>query len=167
MPLPDRPVANTTIDSEWGQAVHDWTFAPTGTWLQSSATTSCGTSFTQLRLDQAIQDPGGWMDASPLPGVAVVPSGADGLYVVICRVVTVSGTAGNATQGLISVNGASLTLGNAVNDGGVAVNFTLSDFLALSAGDQITVSARKIGGSNPSCTVGSLALFRIGDTVGA
>lgn len=168
MPHTNRPVSGASIESAWGAEIHDWTFAPVGTRLESSVTTSCGSSMTQLRLDSAVDDPGGWLDASPLPGNAEAPTGAGGLYLIVVRINTTNGTSGEFTRARIEVNGSSTTVGVAVQAGGSLVQFTMVDFLEVSAGDTFTVSAQKIGaGSNPDVAVGAFAMIRVADSIGA
>jgi hypothetical protein len=77
MPLPSRPVSGTTIDSEWGQAVHDYTFAPSGCQASGGAVT-VSTSAVQLPIDTAVDDPGGYVDIAG--DRIVIPTGGDGLY---------------------------------------------------------------------------------------
>jgi hypothetical protein len=167
MTVPTRPVSHASIESVWGQAVHDWTFTPSGTGLYGTAATTCGATMTQVRLDGAIEDPGGWLDASPLPGTAVAPTGSDGLYLLTCRVNTVNGTAGEFTRARIEVNGTPINYFIATNAGGTNIAFSVADVVTVTAGDIFTVSAQRIGSVSPSVTVNTFYLIRLGDAIGA
>src|SRR5678815_750467 len=81
MPLPSRPVSITTIDSEWGQAVHDWTFAPAGCHVRNSGTVTKNSTPGILPLTEAVDDPGGWLDAAN--NQVIVPADKGGLYLCL------------------------------------------------------------------------------------
>jgi hypothetical protein len=167
MPLPDRPVANTTIDSDWGQQVHDWTFAPKGADLGTAVTTqTVSATIGHLNLDQANDDPGGWLDAAN--DQAVVPTGADGLYLAVLSINTVGGGAGTKTRGYLFLNGVSYAAVLTENEGGSNVTITIVTFIPLTAGDILQAWAeRKESGTNPTVKVNFLRLLRVGNEYGA
>ncbi len=168
MPLPDRPVANTTIDSEWGQAVHDWTFAPKGAELSTATTRTVGTTAGgfHCHLDVATDDPGGFLDAAN--DQAVVPAGGDGLYLMILKLDSVGGTAGDFTRAYIYVNGSPYASAIEENAGGTHIAVTVPSLLPLTAGDIIRVYAQKKGaGTDPTVHVESLRFIRVGNEYGA
>ncbi len=168
MPLPDRPVANTTIDSEWGQAVHDWTFAPKGAELTTATTRVVNntTGGQHCFLDVATEDPAGFLDAAN--NQAVWPAGSDGLYAVFLKLDTVGGTAGDQTRAYIYINGTAYASGLEDNDGGIHVPVTVSTLLPFTAGDVLQVFAQKRGsGTNPTVRVESLRFIRVGNEYGA
>ena len=59
MAFPDRPCRLAAIETDWGQAVHDYTFAPAGCKAHAPTATSCGTTSVPLQLDTVDDDPGG------------------------------------------------------------------------------------------------------------
>ena len=168
MPVPDRPVTLTTIDSEWGQAVHDYTFAPKGCEVHSSAAVSVGTSGVKQNIDVADDDPGGFLDAAN--DQVVVPTDGGGLYVIFMQGRTVNGSIGTGfkTRFALNINGTSVALGNEDNEGGTNLQVPITWFGVLSAGDIVTVFAQRRGaGTNPSTSVDSLILIRLGAEFGA
>ena len=64
MPLPDRPVAGADIETEWGQAVHDYTFAPSGCRCTGGAVSVTSSTPVVLPIDTATEDPGGYVDTA-------------------------------------------------------------------------------------------------------
>lgn len=169
MPIPDRPVAAAAIETEWGQAVHDYTFAPSGARVHSSvANTNIGTTFSQVSLNVVDDDPGGYLDAAFHR--IEIPAGHEGLYTVHLRALTVNGSAGagNQTRVSLRINGTDQTYGNEDNAGAVNVPVTVTWVGELAAGDLITVFAQRKGaGSNVDVIVSSLILYRIGAELGA
>lgn len=166
MPLPDRPVSGASIESVWGQEIHDDTFAPKGFSAHGGTAATVGGSYAGVHFDVADDDPGGWLDA---PGDrAEVPTGLEGLYLFIIRFNTVNGTDGDLTLGAIYINGAIVTSASGSNDGGTNVPFPVVDLIELTAGDVIQFKARKRGsGSNPDVTIYSGKIIRIGREFGA
>lgn len=168
MTLPSRPVTHTTIDSAWGQAVHDWTFAPTGAELTTSTTRTVGTTAGgfHCHLDVATEDPAGFLDAAN--DQAEVPAGADGLYLMILRLNSVNGTAGDLTRAIIYVNGSPYASATEENAGGTNVTVTVPVLIPLTAGDIIRVYAQKKGaGTDPTVKVLDLRFIRVGNEYGA
>lgn len=167
MPIPDRPVSGATIEAEWGQEVHDDTFTPLGFAAHGGTSASVGTTPGGLHFDVADDDPGGWLDAAN--DRAEVPTGADGLYLFVVRFNTVNGTADDTdTRGYILINGTNTSSVLATNAGGTNVAFVLADMIDLTAGDLISFQAQRRGsGSNPSVTVLSCKVLRMGYEFGA
>jgi hypothetical protein len=166
MPLPTRPVANTTIDSEWGQAVHDYTFAPAGCDLSGGTrTVSNSVGGLKLGLTIATDDPGGYLVAG---NAAEVPAGGEGLYYMLLVVDSVNGTVGDQTRAFIYLNGAIYTHALEDSQGGTHIRVSVPAFIALTAGDQITAYAQRKGsGTDPTVYVQSLKMVRLGAEFGA
>lgn len=165
MPLPSRPVANTTIDSAWGQAVHDWTFAPKGADLSGTTrTVSNSAGGLGLNLSVANEDPGGWLGTNQ----AIVPTDGAGLYLIILKVNSVNGTAGDFTRAYIYINGTAYASAIEENAGGTNIAVTCPTILALTAGDAITCRAQKKGsGTDPTVNVEALRIVALGFEYGA
>ena len=90
MPLPTRPVADATIETDWGQAIHDYTFAPAGCLVSGSAVSMpSGGTLATLDLSTADDDPGGYLDAAN--DRIVIPTDGEGLYAISAHVNTVNG----------------------------------------------------------------------------
>src|SRR5690349_10082019 len=98
MAIPTRPVSGASIESEWGQQVHDYTFAPAGCELTTATTRVVnGTPGGQhCHLDVATDDPGGYLDAAG--DQAVIPAAGAGLYTVFLALDSVNGSAGDGFQ---------------------------------------------------------------------
>ncbi len=166
MPLPSRPVSGTTIDSAWGQAVHDYTFAPSGCRCSGTATTVTSSTPVTLGVDTAIEDPGGYVDTAG--NRVIVPAAGDGFYAISVRVNTVTGATTTATRAYLLLNGTSISAIADDNQGGLNVQIALVTFATLSAGDIVTVQAAKIGsGTSPSISIVELTLVRLGAELGA
>ncbi len=166
MPLPDRPVANTTIESDWGQQIHDWTFAPKGCDLTSSAGQTVSATLAHLNLDTATEDPGGFLNAAG--DEAEVPTGGDGLYLVALSLNVINGDAGTYTRGYLFLNGSSYAADVAENEAGLNVTISITTPLTLSAGDILQAWAKRMSsGTNPTVTVNYLRMFRVGNEYGA
>lgn len=168
MPVPDRPVAGAAIETEWGQAVHDYTFAPSGTSVHSSSATPCGTTSLKLQLDTVDDDPGGYLDAAN--DQVEVPAGGEGLYHVFVQGNSVNGSAGTgqATRMQLAVNGSVVSTGIEDNEGATNVVVPITWVGDLAAGDILTVTGqRKGGGSNPSVSVTHFFAYRLGSELGA
>jgi hypothetical protein len=166
MSTPTRPVSHAAIESVWGQAVHDYTFTPAGTILHGTVSTTCGATATQIRLDAADSDPGGW-NVATLPGNATAPTGSDGLYIMVARLNTVNGNSAEFTRGFVSINGAVHQTITVPNAGGTNVSFSLVDVIDVTAGDVFTLSAQRIGSTSVDVTCHSFRLVRIGNGIGA
>jgi hypothetical protein len=168
MPLPSRPVANTTIDSAWGQAVHDYTFAPAGCDLGGlTRTVSNSTGGLKLGLTIAHDDPGGYLD-TVTGNCATIPATGEGLYLIILVVDSVNGTVGDQTRAFIYLNGSIYAHALEDSQGGTHIRITVVSLIALTAGDQVTAYAQRKGsGTDPTCYVPSLKLLRVGAEFGA
>jgi hypothetical protein len=165
MPLPDRPVAGADIETEWGQAVHDYTFAPKGCQLHGTTRTVTTTS-GQLDLSVADDDPGGFLNA--VNDRAVVPSGGEGLYFLDVVMNSVNGDVGDAVRLYVYINGTVWKQQLEDSFGGVNVRIAATGLVALTAGDLITVFGQKKGsGTNPTVYVISFQLMRVGAEYGA
>ncbi len=166
MPIPDRPVANTTIDSEWGQAVHDWTFAPKGAHLKYNSTTTKNSTPAMIPLNTAISDPGGWLDAAN--NRAIVPAGADGLYLVVLVVDSVNGDIGDGTRAFINLNGSAINRQVEDSEGGTHIKVTVVALLPLTAGDILQAWCARVGsGTAPTVYVDHYQFLRLGNEYGA
>ena len=163
MPDPTRPVSGGPVASEWGQAVHDATFTPRGTRVAGGATVSVGTTFAQLQLNTAVDDPGGWLAGDAI----TIPSGGAGLYEYWLVVRTDNGEADERTRVQLRVNGGNVGSFFIDQDGATSIQEQRSGLLNLDALDVITVYAAKTGGLSPDVDVLSLAIFRRGTEVGA
>ena len=168
MPLPDRPVANTTIDSEWGQAVHDYTFAPSGCKVHGASNSSVGTTNSKMPLAIADDDPGGFLDAAN--NQVEIPTDKGGLYVTYVQGNTVNGSAGDGfqTRFHIYLNGSPVASASNDNAAGVNTAIPVTYWGELSAGDILSVySQRRGGGTNPDTQVISMIVLRVGAEFGA
>jgi hypothetical protein len=166
MPLPTRPVSGASIESVWGQEIHDWTFAPKGADLTSSAGQTVSATLAHLNLDTATDDPGGFLNAAG--DEAEVPTGGDGLYLACLSLNVVNGDAGKYTRGYLFLNGTSYAADTVENEGGLNVTITITTPVTLSAGDILQAWAKRTAaGTNPTVTVNYLRLVRIGSEYGA
>ena len=170
MPLPDRPVDAADIETAWGQAVHDWTFAPVGCDLDTATTRTVDNTAggLQCHLDTVNNDPAGFLDAPN--DQAVVPAGMDGLYLLNSRLNSVNGSVGDGfqTRQLIYLNGSAIASSVEDNAGGTNIVVTVTALVALSALDELQVFAQRKGaGTNPTVHVLSFQLLRLGSDYGA
>jgi len=167
MPLPDRPVSHASIESVWGQQIHDYTFAPAG--CRGSGTGgSVSTTLSKLVYATVGDDPGGYMDTAN--NNIVVPTGGEGLYSVGVVFNTVSGSAGSGfgTRGVMQLNGTNVATGKEDNNGGTNVAFNVLWVGELAAGDILNFWAQRIGGgTNPTVTVNYCVMYRVGFEFGA
>jgi len=120
---------------------------------------------TKLDISAADDDPGGWLVAAS--DNVTAPTDSDGLYLLVARLNTVSGTAGEYTRAKIVLNSTDITMGVAVNAGGTNVGFTLTALLAVTAGDAVTIYAQRVGSGSPTVSVSSLQMVRLGDSYGS
>lgn len=167
MPLPTRPVDAADIETEWGQQVHDYTFAPKGCEVSGgSRTVSNVTGGLRISFDTAVNDPGGFHDV--VAGNLTVPTGGEGLYIMFLVVDSVNGTTGDETRAFLYINGVARAHSLEDNAGGTHIRITVSVLAQLTAGDIITAYAQKKGtGTNPTVYVESLRIARIGADYGA
>ena len=163
MPDPTRPVAGAPIDTDWGQQVHDAVFTPKGALVAGGTATPCGTTFEQLQLNTAVDDPGGWLASDTL----TVPSGAGGLYDWALRWSTDNGSVGEIARLLVKVNGANYLETRLDSDGTTAVFGGISGLTELAAGDTINVWGAKSGGTDPDILVRELSFVRRASELGA
>ena len=168
MTVPDRPVDAAEIATDWGQAVHDYTFAPSGADLTTVTTRTVNTTVggQHCHLDIANEDPGGYLDAPN--DQAEIPVGGEGLYMGIVKLDSVGGTAGDFTRCYLYINGAQYASAIEENAGGTHIAVTVPWIEMLSAGDVLRVYAQKKGsGTDPTVFVNSFKLVRIGAEYGA
>lgn len=161
--IADRPVSHASIESTWGQQVHDYTFAPAGC-VAGGGYRSVTTSLTLLAIDTASSDPGGYADTAN--DRIVVPTNGEGLYTISSVHNSDTGTTGRVRVYLF-LNGSELMRSTEDSITGSVVTVTLSGHLQLTAGDVITFYGQRVGsGANPrvACVV---SLIRLGVDYGA
>jgi hypothetical protein len=167
MPVPTRPVDGAEIATDWGQEVHDHTFAPAGCRVSSSAPVEMApaAAYTNMPLDTAEDDPGGWLDAAN--DRIVVPADRGGLYLMTTRAISDNGEDTDETRVQTRVNGAEVFRTQLGNEGATAVHHVGALILALTAGDIITVRALQVGsGDRADVEVRELAIVRLGAEIG-
>jgi hypothetical protein len=163
---PSRPVAAASIETAWGQAIHDYTFAPSGCRSMGGAVSVTSSTPVTLPIDTATEDPGGYVDI--VNNRLVIPADRAGLYAISARINSVTGATTTQTRVRIQVNGTSIGRATEDNDGGVNVQVPVTVFPTLAAGDIINVTAAKIGsGTSPSVSIEELTIVRLGDVLGA
>jgi hypothetical protein len=171
MPLPTRPVAGATIATDWGQDVHDYTFAPAGVQAHSSAAmTMEGSNPSDLRklhLDTVDEDPGGYLNAAG--DSFEVPTDGGGYYLFSATVRTDNGASSDETNVRLRINVSEYIAQTQVgNEGATAIYTTLTWMGPLSAGDVLAVYARQIGaGARADVDIVSATLIRLGAELGA
>ena len=164
MPLPDRPVSAASIESVWGQQIHDYTFAPAGVACHTSSNTTVSTAYLGLNLDTADEDPGGYLD---VPGEAVViPTNGAGLYAINCDFGVSSSVDDQLILCAIFLNGAIAKRVGIPGETGVSVSGTIGGHITLTAGDIVQPRAKRVGAPNVgvNCT---LSLVRLGAEYGS
>jgi hypothetical protein len=166
--IPDRPDPGEATLASWGQPVHDAVFTPVGAICNGAAVgvvRSSSTS-TQLPIDAAIDDPGGWVDT--VGNRMVAPPDADGLYVVMATFNSVGGAQDDGVRGILVVNGVTRATALAESDGGVNVVWNIVMLLQLQEGDVITFAGQNRGsGATPNVSLNSGAVVRIGAALGS
>ena len=164
MPLPDRPVSAASIESVWGQAIHDYTFAPAGVSCQTGSTTTVGTTYLGLDLDTAIDDPGGYLDVANTQ--IEVPTGGEGIYIHTVNFIVSSSVDGQIILAGYALNGSITSRAVITGETGSTVQGNISEILTLTAGDILDYRAKRVGAPNVGvqCTVN---LARIGADYGA
>jgi len=160
---PTRPVDGAATETEWGQAVHDAVFTPRGCRVAGGATVAVGTTFEQLQLNTAVDDPGGWLASDHI----TVPTGGTGLYDYGLIVRTDNGESDERTRVQLRVNGGSVSSFFIEQNGATSETDGRTGLMHLDAGDVITVYAAKTGGLDPDVDVLSLYVIRRGDEMGA
>lgn len=165
MPVPDRPVDGAPTATDWGQEIHDRVFAPAGVECHGAGVTVT-TTVTQIPLDTADQDPGGFLDAAG--DRLVIPTDREGIYDVICRLDVTSGVDGDGVRGYVRRNGGEITRGYEDSETGAQSILTMVTNAGFVAGDVVTVHAKKKGsGANPTVLVSRLIILRRGQEIGA
>jgi hypothetical protein len=167
MPLPSRPVAAAVIETDWGQQVHDFTFAPAGCRVSGNAVTMLGSSADRaLPIDTALNDPGGWADLAG--NRLVVPTGKGGLYLVTLHVEEDNCPDTAEVRVYLTVNGVFAARATAGGEGATVIPIPITHQRLLVAGDIVAVSAKQFGtGTLASVNIVALAVTRLGDTWGA
>jgi len=167
MPLPTRPVSMAAIASEWGQQVHDYTFAPAGAICSGgSITAPTADAWATLPIDTAVDDPGGYVDTAN--NRIEIPTDGSGLYAIRCRVSSDDGAATDRSQIRFRVNGTEIHRNTETQEGGDIITLNVSTFADFTVGDLITVQARQVGsGARATLTLTSLEIIRMGFERGA
>jgi len=122
----------------------------------------------KCHMDTVNSDPAGFLDAAN--DQAEVPTGMDGLYLLVSRLNSVDGSAGDGfqTRQYIYVNGSAVASTVEDNAAGTNIVVTVTCLLSLTAGDIITVFAQRRGsGTNPTVQLISFQLLRLGSDYGA
>lgn len=164
MPAPTRPVAAATIATDWGQAVHDFVFAPAGCRVAGSVT-NIGSTEGRLDLSTATDDPGGYLTAAS--DELEIPTDGGGLY-LIAGTVQIDET-DYRVRIRVYLNGVSIVSLLEYGDGASAVAIPLpTDLYELADGDVIHVTAQRTTGSgNVEARVLRFSLLRVGYELGA
>lgn len=168
MPIPDRPVDVAEIETEWGQEIHDRTFAPAGCEVQGATNMSVGTTLSKMGLATVIDDPGGFLDAAN--NQIEIPTDRQGMYTLFAELHSVNGSAGAGfgTRTQIRVNGTAVATAKEDNNGGTIVPYSVSWTGILAAGDQLSFYSQRVGaGTSPDVTVVRAFLYRHGAELGA
>jgi hypothetical protein len=143
MPDPTRPVSGAPIASDWGQKIHDNVFQPKGVRSRHNTTQTVGTTFEQLAINTADDDPGGWLASDTL----TVPSGAGGLYGFFIKVAA-NDTDTRSFRIEFRVNGTAYG-SQRYDHAGTFISVSFSGLVELAAGDQLEVWARNSSGTAP------------------
>ena len=164
MTMPDRPDPGEATLAAWGRDVHDAVFTPLGCRVAGGGTLSVGTTLAKLPLNTAVDDPGGWLNATT-DQVTVSVDGA-GLYEFSLDVRTDSGTASERTRVHMRRNGVRV-VGFFVNQDGATFEIDgRGGLIQLDGSDVIEVWASTTGGTNPVVNVEVLSLVRRGLAIG-
>ena len=167
MTVPDRPVSGASIESVWGQAVHDRVFAAFGAACTGGGLSVNDASEQVLPIDTATDDPGGWVDTTN--NQLVVPTGKGGLYLLAVNAQAVTGAAGSKSRISLYFNGTRQISASEDNAGATTIYWGVMHLAVLAAGDIIQVTARLINdvGANPTVTLAGLNVIFISDGRGA
>jgi len=170
MPLPTRPTAGASIATAWGQDVHDRVFAPKGCKVAGAAFAAFANdgSYRTMALDSATDDPGGWLDAAN--DQLIVPTGAEGLYLITFYATSVSGTANTQRDHVfLERNSTQIARGSAECEGATSIVLSASTVYPLVATDVLKLRSRSTGSGmvGHNGTVVSFTCTRIGDDWGA
>lgn len=163
MPIADRPVSGASIESVWGQQVHDYTFAPAGVRATTGSSTTVGTTFLGLDLDTVVQDPGGYLDVGATQ--IEVPTGGEGLYILSANFNVTGSVNDQIILAGYALNGTITSTAIIYGQTGSTVKGTLPDHLTLTAGDILDFRARRVGAPNVDVTC-TVSLIRVGAEYG-
>jgi hypothetical protein len=158
MSLPARPVDGAEIATDWGQTVHDYTFAPAGGIVSGADVTASTGSlvYRTLPLDTAVDDPGGWLDSAN--DRLEVPTDGAGLYLFRAWVRSDEGATADSTRAIIRVNGTEVARATEGNEGSTAISVVIVTPVQLVEGDQVDVRAAQWG-TGARATLGVVSLF--------
>lgn len=161
MPDPTRPVAGAPIDTDWGQQVHDRVFQPPGIVCHqaSGGASSVGTTYEQLGIDTADDDPGGWLASDTI----TVGTGRGGLY-AYSLLVAADGDDNEAARVELRVNGTG-HVSPRFDLESAQIQYPISGVVEVSAGDEITVWAR--ASATTSVRVAGFSMVMVGTSIGA
>lgn len=167
MPVPTRPVDGAEIATEWGQAVHDYTFAPTGCEVNGGVVAmAAAAANTILPIDTGNDDPGGWLDAAN--DRIEAPDDAEGLYIVRPFVAAVDGGGSDEIVAELLFNGTNiLRMGPVESLGATTIPVTGVTWVRIVPGDIMQVRARQVGsGARADVDLRSLLVMRVGAELG-
>ena len=168
MPVPTRPTDGAEIATDWGQAIHDYTFAPTGVEASGAAVAMLAAAANRvLPLDTPDDDPGGWLDAAN--DRLEAPDDAEGLYLCRVLVAAVDGGGSDEIVAELLFNGANvMRMGPVESLGATTIPVQGTTFLRIVPGDLIQVRARQVGsGARADVDIRSIILVRQGAELGA
>ena len=167
MPVPDRPVADAIIETDWGQEIHDRVFAPAGCHVHGATDVPVDVTYAGLPLDTVDEDPGGYLVAAS--DWIEIPADRGGLYLINPHFRSTGGTDGQVVLASYAINGAPVMAVPIHCETGAAVQGGISDIQTLAAGDLLNCQARKIpsGGADPDVQVWGFKLVRLGEEYGA
>lgn len=168
MPIPDRPVDDAETETDWGQEIHDRVFAPAGCIVTGTAVSIADNTYAVIPLDNAAEDPGGYHDAAN--DRVEIPTDREGLYDVTVIFVSDDVDPTVEVRGYVLVNGTEVGRVSQDGDGSTQISIPLTIIgLTLSAGDQITTAAKKIGtaGGSIDVFVSRMVIIRRGAELGA
>ena len=164
MPLPDRPVAGADIETDWGQQVHDYTFAPSGGAFSCSTATTVGTTYLGLNLDTPDDDPGGFLDVANTQ--IEIPTGKEGLYLLTALFLVTGSVDGQIILAGYALNGTIATRDVIYGETGSTVQGGLAQVSQFSAGDILDFRAKRVGAPNVNVSA-VVSLVRLGSEYGA
>ena len=164
MPLPDRPVPGADIETDWGQQVHDYTFAPSGLQASTSSATAVSTTYLGLDLDTPDDDPGGFLDVANTQ--IEIPTGKEGLYLLTALFLVTGSVDGQIILAGYALNGTIATRDVIYGETGSTVQGGLAQVSQFSAGDILDFRAKRVGAPNVNVSA-VVSLVRLGAEYGA
>lgn len=164
MPIPDRPVSGASIESVWGQDIHDRTFSPAGCAVTTGSPHAVGSAWVGLNLDTVNEDPGGYLDAANTQ--IEIPTDRQGLYLLAANFNVQGSVDDQVIRVGFTLNGSLLSQTIVYGETGQEVNGLLSGHMVLVAGDILDFQAKRVGAPNVTATC-SVSLIRVGDDYGA